>query len=402
MVHEPAPEFVGRIGSALAYWRRQAAESAHRRVAELNQERHNLYRVVQFGLALPQTQLASAEVALHAFPLIESQGYWHEWLPVLEQALRVCPEEQMWLRFKLMSRLGQLWRLRMQLSKAIAAHEEALLMAGQMESPITLAEAHFNLAWAYGDAHQEDAAERHAHRALDLLGDSSDEFALELRSWALSALGRANRSRADYATAATFFQQSAAVARRCQNPAPLGEALHDLALTYSLSQRYDLARVAYEEALDIAVATGRLLEQVRIQYEIGVLHFAQRQWARAEAALRQIDMGYLHETGNLAQQTIVLTALGNALLYQGRHADAALYLRQAVALWRLMDDDLELANAVGSLGEVLAPLGQSEEAALLFTEALTILARYPANPKAGRLRDLFSAEQTKLALAKRE
>jgi tetratricopeptide (TPR) repeat protein len=394
-LRQPPPEFVDQIAAALSYWQ-QAAGSGTHGVAELDRERHNLFRAVHFGLALPQTQVASAEVALHLFPLVESRGYWPEWIPILEKALAVCPADRAWLRFKLLNRLGQLWRLTKQLSRAIAAHEEALLLCRQLDDPLTLAEAHYNLGWAHREAHHYDAAERHALAVLELLPGAGSEFARQLKCRALTTLGRTCRSRGDLAGGLDYLRQAVGLARHCQDAVILADTLHDLGNALVATKQYDEALACYAEAVPILAASGRTLEHLLLQYETGVLHFAQDQWAQAEVAFRQIDLAYLRQTGNLSYQTIVLTALGNAILYQGRYAEAATYLRQAVALWRQMDDELELANAVGSLGEVLAAMGERQEALALFDEALALLAHFPENARAQRLGALFSGEKAKL------
>jgi tetratricopeptide (TPR) repeat protein len=395
IVQQPSPEFIGGIGAALAYWQRQVGTEG---VAELDRERHNLYRAVRFGLALPQTQLASAEVALHAFPLILSRGYGQEWLPVLEEALRVCPDDRPWLKFKLLNRLGQLWRLNRQLARSIAAHEKATLLARQLDNPLALAEANYNLGWACYEAHRHEEAEHHSAAVLSLLRDNSEDLAKELQVRALTTLGRVKRSRGAFDSAVDHLQQALAIARERQHdPVVLSEVLSDLGDLFGQLKEYGAALTCYQEAVTLLASTGRLLNRLMIEYSIGVLHYSRQQWVEAEVTFRQIDLIYLQETGNHVLQTMVVTALGNTLLYQGRPAEAAEYLRQTVAWWRQTDDELELANAIGSLGEAVAGQGERQEATALFAEALALLAKFPDNARAKRLRTLFRTEQEKLA-----
>ena len=100
----------------------------------------------------------------------------------------------------------------------------------------------------------------------------------------------------------------------------------------------------------------------------------------AEKSLRQAYSPYLRQSGNLILQATAVVSLGNVLLKQERLVEAEAYLRLAIDLWRKVDDDLNLANAIGSLGEVLVLKGEAAEAILLFDEALALLERFPEHP----------------------
>jgi tetratricopeptide (TPR) repeat protein len=134
-----------------------------------------------------------------------------------------------------------------------------------------------------------------------------------------------------------------------------------------------------------------------IHHSVGALHFSRKAYFLAEAAFRAIDFPFLRETGNVHMQAMVLVSLGNSLLYQEQYREAAATLRDSVSLWRQLQDDLELANAIGSVGEALAALGNHAEAAAAFDEALALLAQFPTDARAGRLRTLFTAELEKVA-----
>jgi hypothetical protein len=54
-----------------------------------------------------------------------------------------------------------------------------------------------------------------------------------------------------------------------------------------------------------------------------------------------------------------------------------------------------LANAVGSLGEVLAAQGDAAAAIPLFDEALGLLEQYSEHSRAKGLRELFEGERKK-------
>jgi tetratricopeptide (TPR) repeat protein len=88
--------------------------------------------------------------------------------------------------------------------------------------------------------------------------------------------------------------------------------------------------------------------------------------------------------------------LGNVLLESERLAEAEAYVRQAIDLWGQLDDDLNMANSLGALGEILAGQGQGEAAIPLFDQAITLFEKYSSHPRAIRSIKFFNAEKQKI------
>lgn len=392
--HNPAPEFIANIAAALHYWE-QLLEAVDVGDSRIYGARDNLFRAVQFGLALPATQLAAAELTAKAFPFVHEYGYWEEWLPAVEAAVRVCPEDELALRFRLLTRLGQMRRLNHQLAQSLHAHEQALALAAKHGGSLEVGEGHYNLARAHRDARQYEQAEKHAKEALKVLGEGTDN-AQSIIALTLNSLGLVARARGDLAAALDYLQRSVAIWRQRQDTRRLADGLHDLGNTLRAAQQYEAALACYHEASRLLEGSAGIMKRIILQYNIGVLHFVRDDWAAAETIFRQIDLPYLRETGNVPFETNILTAIGNAVLYQQRYDEAAGYLRQAVALWRNLEDDLELANALGSLGEALAGQGNEGEAIAVLDEALQLLQQFSDHARAAELRDLFTQERRKL------
>ncbi|MCL4267283.1 MAG: hypothetical protein KJ069_29160 [Anaerolineae bacterium] len=85
--HKPHPQFVRGLQAGLRYWQVQTQDESDASIRRLDAERHNLYRLVQYGQAVPELWLDTAVLALNAFYLVERKGYWLEWIPILEQAV---------------------------------------------------------------------------------------------------------------------------------------------------------------------------------------------------------------------------------------------------------------------------------------------------------------------------
>jgi tetratricopeptide (TPR) repeat protein len=386
-------EFLDSVRAGLEFWRERLETVPE---SELEQERHNIYRLVEIGLGLPGMQALAAEVAAAAFPFVHAGGYWPEWMPVVERAASLYPQQPAVLRFWLLTRLGQLRRLTGKCEGALPAHAEALAIADSLGEPLLRAEGGYHLGRAYRDAHRYSEAKGVLKAARQVLGQMEGEAANRIAAMIDNASGRLAHDVGQLAEARTFMERAVAMTRTLTKTAALAEQLQDLGNIHRAAGEYEAAREAFEEAL-VLLPPGHPLARVMIQYDVGVLHFAQRDFAGAEAVFRAIDWPFLRETANLHLQARVLTALGNALLYQERGADAAETLEEAIPLWQQLEDDLELANAVGSRGEALAAIGKQEEAAGMFNKALAVLAHYPEHARAGRLRALFTKELDKLA-----
>ena len=61
---QPIPAFVQSVSAGLVYWQSRTRKLDDAQIGRLEGERQNLYRAVQFGLALPETWQETAEVAL--------------------------------------------------------------------------------------------------------------------------------------------------------------------------------------------------------------------------------------------------------------------------------------------------------------------------------------------------
>jgi tetratricopeptide (TPR) repeat protein len=389
-----AGEFASSLQAALAYWQERLA-GAHG--TSLDRERHNLYRAVSMGLALPDTQAAAAEVAAAAFPFVFASGYWTEWLRLVERAAANGTAQPPVSRFWVLTRLGQLRRLNQRLRASLDAHELALQVAREAGEPLLLAEAHYHLGRAQRDAHQYPAAVEHLQEALRLLEEAPAGDGERLSAAAHNALGRVADDQGELAEARKYLERAVEISRAGNRTGPLADHLHDLGNLYRASGMPDAALACYEEALALLAGTEHRLEAVQIQYSVGVLHFTRREFGEAEQVFRQIDWPFLRATGSLHLQAMIVTAIGNAVLYQERYEEAAATLREGVALWEQLEDELELANAVGSLGEALAAMGAKDEASAMFNRALALVTRYPDHAWARRLRAFFMAEQEKLA-----
>lgn len=388
----PTAQFTRSLNAALVFWKLQGERGV---ASQLDRDRQNLNRAIKMGLVLPDTQLTAIQAVLSAFNLVYDRGYWWEWLPVLELAIELCPADAITLKVDLLNQYGNLLRFSGYATTAVSAHEGALVLATQLGDPLKLGETHARLGQVYREAGQFDKAEYHCQAALNEL-DMAGEAGLSLTASVLATFGRMARRRGDVQAAKDYLGRAVVIWRQLSDTLRLAQGLNDLGAIYQDDNEFDEAFRFYSDAMQLLTETEHKLDYLHIQYSLGVLLFGQQLWSRAEAAFREIDLDYLRQTGNMIFEARVITALGNAILYQQRPEEAAALLQRAVTLWEQLDYKVELANAIGSLGEAWALAGEQVVAKKQFLKALALLGELPGHPRVLRLRSLFTAELQKL------
>ncbi len=126
MMTQPSPQFTQSVAANISYWQQRTQNLTDDTLPALDRERQNLYRAAKFGLHMPATWQETAELMLQAFVFVERRGYWAEWIPMLEQALENCPDDNLALRGRILDHLGLFYRHNRQLDKAFAAHQAEL------------------------------------------------------------------------------------------------------------------------------------------------------------------------------------------------------------------------------------------------------------------------------------
>lgn len=391
----PSSDFIQSIEAGIDYWQTRTRHLSPDTIIILDQQCQNLYRLVQFGLKLPQTWEGAATIALQAFDLVEQRGYWQEWILVMEQAIAGCTDENPRLKFRLLNRLGQLHRLNRQLSASINIHQAAKTIAHQLGDEHLLARVYYNLSEAHLRRHEYDEAERYGVEALSIFKNIEGE---EKRvSAVLNALGETARFRGDLAVAEKRLSQAVEISRTIGQSIYLVRFLNNLALTLQAAEKFDEALWCLTDAAAVLETITSEFDKTMTQINLGLLHFKQKQWAEAEAAFRRADSSFLQRSGHIYYRALIANNLGNTLLKQKRLTEAETYLRHAIQLWQQASDNLELANTLGSLAEVLVAQRQVDSAIPLYNKAITLLQQFPDDAWARQLLKLFRAQRQALS-----
>jgi tetratricopeptide (TPR) repeat protein len=371
----PDPQFIKAIKSGLAYWQERTADASESNLLQLDRYRQNIHRLLQFGLQLPATWHDTTGLILDLFILIERRGYLQEGVVLLEQARDHCPDTAPQMRFRILNRLGQLYRGARQLEKAVATHEIAAETAEQLEDRQALGRAYFNLSEDYRHLRDYEKVEKYGQAALQILRE--DKKSEKWLAGTLNTLGVASWGQGDLDAAAKYLNRAIPHWNPLELPTELARTLSNLAAVYRLQKRYDAALQTYREAQAILASTASEMDKIMVLLGIGGLLYEQEKYEEAEAIFRDADSPYLQQSGNVYYQAYAANNLGQALLKQNRLDEAEPYLRRSAAQWREAQDDVMLANTLTGLADLLAQQGQRSTALSHIDEALELLAKHP-------------------------
>lgn len=390
-----SPQFVQSISSGLRYWQQRTSEKGEQHWARIDRDRVLLYRVVQYGIELPQTWQETAVLMLHAFDLVARQGYWPEWIPFLQQAIARCDHSNLSLKIRLLSQLGQLLRAE-HLPEALEAHLQAQTLVQQVDDERITAELNLNLCNDYLKQRNYNKAEQHGMNALSQFSQLPD--AEERTASTLHALGVLAMQQGQFPQAEQRFTQALQQWERINHILYHTRSLLTLAYSLQEQKRYIEAEQHLLKAQALLAPTIYELDKILVQLNLGMLYYRQEQWQKAEAALRSGDTLYLRRSPHTYYQTIMANNLGNVLLQQQQWSQAEVHLRRAYRLAQSTHDDVQLANIGGSLAETLIKQNNYEEAETLLTQAIELLTQHPTDAWAQKLlhefRNLQKESQT--------
>jgi tetratricopeptide (TPR) repeat protein len=370
------PEFITILTNGLTYWQQRSQNLDDASITDMDLDRRELYEAVAAGLELPQTCQLATDVALQSFFLAERRGYWSEWAELFEKALNECHALEHERKGHLLNRLGELYRYLRRLEAAVAVHKQAENLAQERDNDLALAEARYRLCWDYLETKQYGDAETCGRFALETFTrlDTRDDLITNCY-WALGSIAR---RRGDIDAAREQLTHATNLARTTQQPTYLARMLNELSWLLLEIAEYDEALVYSAEAEQTLATTASERDKVQVQLNRGLLYYRQQKWTEAELAWRHaLNSAYFRQSGEINEQARLAHNLGNILLTRGVLEEAEAQLQYARQLRLELQDNLALANTLGTLAELRAKQEKQDEAISFFEEALQFLAAYP-------------------------
>ena len=382
----PAAPFVDIVSANLVYWQNQVSQHN----PQLNTEHLNIIRAVHFGLEYTQTWATAINLIQQAFPIVERQGYWHEWAALLQQILIGWTHSDLTLQGQLLIYLGHLYRLGQQTSLAIEAHQKAYGLAEQIEDNYLSAQVQFQLSEDYYQIRDFDQAGKAGQFALTIFRQWYENKLSNQETATLNRLGLIAWKMGDLNLAQKRLQQASDMWRALNEPTQLARTLQNLAIVLEEMKKQDEALTCYQEAGQLFTRVDSKLDLARLQLSLGTLYFNQGNLPEAEAAFEQARTLLQNREAFAFYQARAANNLGHVFLKQKLFVQAKAALQEAVSLWQKVGNDVSQANSLGALGQTFVELGQMQSAKDVCRKAQKLLHDYPKDVYAQHVRQEIS------------
>jgi predicted ATPase/DNA-binding CsgD family transcriptional regulator len=192
---------------------------------------------------------------------------------------------------------------------------------------------------------------------VDLLARSPTQGGLRARAQNVAA--RLTAMHGDYAAGAALADQSLALARNLDDPELLAYVVNGAGMVSHARGELDAAHARYSEALSLLEGSPerRLANEVR--NGLGLVAVERGNYAEAEKVLAEC-VAASREDGDVATTARYLESLANAQLGLHEVESAAASWREALAIFRDLDDPFGEIFCLGGLALVAAALGDHE------------------------------------------
>jgi tetratricopeptide (TPR) repeat protein len=379
------------VSANLTFWRGKIAESEDATVQELIPEGLNIYRAIEFGLALENTWRQAAELIAELEPFIEPSGAWRSWLALLQKAIARCGPREQELTLSLLNLCGLCYRKLREWDASLAAYLEEERMALEMGADEHVARAHFGLGTLYWRLREYDTAADYAQRAL--AGFQAVHAGERLIGGAQVNIGLIEYGRGRFETAVEALESAVGHFRRANYPVLLARSLVNLALAQDAAGEREAAGKCYLEARSILEPTGYEIEKTRLELSLGALYFNAGRFQEAEECFLRAYSPYLQRSGPPYLLGLATNNLGAVYLELGELERAETMLERSVSHWRTARSGLQLANTTGNLGKVRAAQGRYAEAVEKFDSAISSAEAFTDDRYASFILEEFQGEK---------
>lgn len=378
------------VANNINFWRQRTVERMHS-ADDLFDQRQVMWQAVEAGLTYLPTQHDSTELMIGLLPLIERWGVWLEWLPLVELAMTLTQTPN--LHISLLLVYGRIHILNQNFNDAIEQLNMALAMSKTHQNDVLTARAYYSLVNAYLGTKDYSQAQIHGMKALDLIDlmPSSTQAAL------YNSLGLIEMGIGEYAASEVQFQRAMTIWTTLNEPTQFARTCLNLGVIYQWQKRWEEAKSCYEQANKALSITASTVDKLKVINELGNILYSTNDLSAAEATFRQgVEaaqnlQGMYHLRGSLTHN------LGNTLLALERLVESRIYLEKSIILWRQANDELELANSLGTLAELFEQQENFISAASNYQKALELLTNFPHHPWAQKLVVRFQEAQARCA-----
>jgi CHAT domain-containing protein/Flp pilus assembly protein TadD len=261
--------------------------------------------------------------------------------------------------------LGEIQYFSGEIQKAQRTFEEALSLYPHpdwRDKALTLV----NLGYVHFDLRDMDKAIDHYEQALAQSRSQGDR---RVEAFALTAIGAVNSYLGNKQTALDYQNQAVALFRTIGDRNGEGVALNGLGYVYRNLAEYQKSLECYLRAMQLFQVLGnREYENFTIT-RVGKAYQGLGDNAKALEYYRLALARAAHYSQTRAQ---ALNSIGSVLAEMRQPAEALVHYRQSLALFRAVEDKMGEASLLNSIGEVYLSFGKRVEALNSYRQALSI------------------------------
>ena len=379
-----ADAFRRSIRANVSYWR-NALQTTPAVTSVADHVWQNVVRAILYACEERSAWVQAAQLAIGLFDLMQHRGAWHEWGAVLQRVADALVDEPA-LRSRVLGQLGQCLTLDGKYAAATRALEQAEELALALGDAELIVRARANLSEGHRRLFRYDDAERLGRMALAELRQLPDtpEHAL-IEVAVLNTLGAVLSRVGRPLEGEAHLQNALARLDTVRYPVEASRICNHIATALSVAGRLEEAIGYLDRALGYLSSLPNVTyDRAMIAVTKGTMYFGLGRLSDAEATFRAIDATELQRLGYWTHAAFTANNLGNVYQQMGRLPEAEAKLTEALALMRDLEDGVELANILLTLGEVVEAQGRRAEAEPLWREAAELAEKYPTDTRAQR------------------
>jgi non-specific serine/threonine protein kinase len=194
---------------------------------------------------------------------------------------------------------------------------------------------------------------------LDLIERSPAQGAMRVN--ALNLAARVTARQAADAESRALADASVAAARRMKDPALMAQTLSGAGVVYHAANELAAARRMYDEALALLKGSGNRRLAIEVQNQVAVLATEQGQYKEAVEMLKEC-LSFSRSEGHDASTAKYLESLANAQLGDGEVEEAAGSWREALLIFRHVNDPFGTIWCIGGLALAAGAHGDDQRA----------------------------------------
>jgi tetratricopeptide (TPR) repeat protein len=339
-------------------------------------DRERSLHILSLALDLDEAWAPTRDLTLTIAPLMETQGYRHEWIDYLERGLAQAEKQA---DHKAQARFHLLLARLFQLMDDAAAGDHHLAvsrtLAEQTGAQDVLVGVLDRQAAAAANRAEFSQARALAEQVLAGLGPDDPAGATAHHILGLLALRQAR-----WDDAIAEYTRVYALRQQQQVPRFLAQALRDLAFAHRHAGNYALAVAYYQRALAMLAASGDTYEYAMAQNDLGIVYWYTGDYATALANFKAVEPIFAR-AGSLLSLARVYNNIGLVYRELGQVDSAREAFANSLSLAQQLDHHYEVANVLDSLAGMQRQQGDLDAAIATWDAALLSLERLPERPQ---------------------